>query len=42
MRGHPQTLPILVMNLLLGWTLTGWVAALVFSLWNFKKRAEPS
>ena len=42
MRGHPQKLPIFVLNLLLGWTLAGWVAALVFSLWNFEKRAGTS
>lgn len=31
-RGHPNTAPIVVVNLLLGWTLLGWVAALAWSL----------
>ena len=28
LRGHHQTAPILVINLLLGWTLVGWAPAL--------------
>ena len=32
MRHHHQTGPIVALNLLLGWTLLGWVAALVWSL----------
>ena len=32
MRSHHQTWPIVALNLLLGWTLLGWVAALVWSL----------
>lgn len=31
-RGHRKGTPILVVNLLTGWTLIGWVAALVWSL----------
>jgi Superinfection immunity protein len=31
-RGHPQYSAIFVLNLLLGWTFIGWVAALVWSL----------
>ena len=31
-RGHPNKLPIGVLNLLLGWSLIGWVAALVWAL----------
>lgn len=31
MRGHRQTVPILLLNLFLGWTLIGWVVALVWS-----------
>lgn len=31
-RGHPNALPIAVLTLLLGWSLVGWVAALVWSL----------
>ena len=34
MRSHHNTGAILVLNLLLGWTLLGWVAALVWSLTN--------
>lgn len=34
-RGHPQTLPILVLNILAGWTFFGWVGALVWSLVRF-------
>ena len=30
--GHQQTAPILVINMLLGWTLVGWVAALALSV----------
>jgi hypothetical protein len=31
-RSHRQAVPILVLDLLLGWTLIGWVVALVWSL----------
>jgi hypothetical protein len=31
-RGHHNTRAIFVLNLLLGWTLLGWVAALVWSV----------
>ena len=31
-RGHQNALAIFVLNLLLGWTFLGWVAALVWSL----------
>jgi Superinfection immunity protein len=30
-RGHHQLLAILVLNLLLGWTMVGWIAALVWA-----------
>lgn len=36
---HPQRTAIFVLNLLLGWTLVGWVLALV---WAFIKPATPS
>ena len=36
-RQHVNLAPIALVNLLLGWTLLGWVAALVWAL----KRAEP-
>lgn len=31
-RGHPNCVPILIVNLSLGWTVIGWVGALVWSL----------
>lgn len=34
LRGHPDTLAIFVLNLLLGFTFVGWVLALVWSLTN--------
>ena len=30
-RGHHQTVAIVVLNLFLGWTFLGWVAALVWA-----------
>ena len=33
-RGHRQTTAIFILNLLLGWTLLGWVAALVWACTN--------
>ncbi len=30
-RGHQHSAPILLLNLFLGWTLVGWVAALVWA-----------
>jgi hypothetical protein len=36
-RGHPNRTPIFVVNLLLGWTFLGWVAALVWSLTAFDR-----
>jgi hypothetical protein len=30
-RGHHQTLAIVVLNLLLGWTVLGWIGALVWA-----------
>lgn len=30
-RNHPNTLAITLLNLLLGWTLLGWVGALVWA-----------
>lgn len=40
-RGHRQGGPILALNLLLGWTLVGWVVALVWSLSADKGAAPP-
>jgi hypothetical protein len=34
-RGHPNALVIFWINLLLGWTLLGWVAAFILALWQF-------
>nr|WP_281720755.1 superinfection immunity protein [Nitrosomonas nitrosa] len=34
-RGHPSCIPILIVNLLLGWTVIGWVGTLV---WALKRR----
>ena len=31
-RAHPKAISIIVLNLLLGWTLIGWVAALTWAL----------
>lgn len=31
-RRHPQKVPILFLNLLAGWTVVGWVGALIWSL----------
>jgi hypothetical protein len=31
-QNHPQTMPIFLVNLLLGWTVVGWIIALVWSL----------
>lgn len=38
-RQHPQLLPIFALNLLLGWTVVGWVAALI---WGLVRSAEPA
>jgi hypothetical protein len=32
MRGHPNRFAILALDLLVGWTFLGWVAALVWAL----------
>lgn len=34
-RKHPQLTPIFLINLLLGWTVLGWIAALVWSAGNW-------
>ena len=36
-RSHPNQAPILVVNLLLGWTLVGWTVALAWSLVALEK-----
>jgi hypothetical protein len=39
-RGHPNCIPILVVNLSLGWTVIGWVGALVWALKGRQKERE--
>ena len=34
-RHHPNILPIVLINILLGWTFLGWVGALIWSVWQF-------
>jgi RsiW-degrading membrane proteinase PrsW (M82 family) len=36
-RGHPQTNAIFMLNLFLGWTLLGWVGALVWAATAIKR-----
>ncbi|WP_332872999.1 superinfection immunity protein [Caulobacter hibisci] len=36
-RGHPHKTPILILNLLLGWTVFGWIGALI---WAFVRPAS--
>lgn len=38
-RGHANRLAIGVLNLLLGWTLLGWVAALIWACTSNRKAA---
>jgi len=38
LRGHNNSTPIFIINLFLGWTLLGWVAALA---WSFTKDVRP-
>jgi hypothetical protein len=37
-RAHPKTTAIFTLDLLLGWTLVGWVAALVWALTHTGRR----
>jgi hypothetical protein len=39
-RGHTWAWPITALNLLLGWSLLGWVAALVWAASPFERRPE--
>ena len=36
-RGHPNSLPIIIVNVFFGWTLIGWVAALAWAASSFEK-----
>ncbi len=38
-RRHPQDTAILLLTLLLGWTVLGWIAALIWSATVIEKRA---
>ena len=40
-RKSPKVAPVFVINLFLGWTLIGWVAALVLAVW-FKQPKPPA
>jgi len=40
-RRHPNALPIVVLDLLLGWTFVGWVIALVWALTAFPRPERP-
>jgi hypothetical protein len=37
-RGHRNATPIVLLNILLGWTFLGWVAALIWSASNNGER----
>jgi hypothetical protein len=41
MRSHHQTAAIVLLNLFLGWTLVGWVVALVWAVMNPPVSREP-
>src|SRR5260370_12944779 len=41
-RHHPQQTPIFALNLLLGWTLIGWVIAIVWALTAFSAPKRPA
>jgi hypothetical protein len=40
-RFHPNAVPILLLNLFLGWTLVGWVAALVWAAMAHSNIPQP-
>lgn len=35
-KGHRNKLGVLFLNFFLGWSLIGWVVALIWSVWNSK------
>lgn len=41
-RNHPNVAAIFLLNLLLGWSLIGWVAALVWSAMAFTPPPKPA
>ncbi len=42
LRGHPQKVPIFILDLLAGWTMVGWVVAIVWSCTKFEGNARAS
>lgn len=40
MKGHPQRLPIIALNVVLGWTLLGWGVAFVWALMAQEKGGD--
>ena len=32
---HPQKVPLIIVNILLGWTFVGWVIVLAWAAWNY-------
>lgn len=41
-RGHRQTLAISVTNIILGWTIVGWIVALIWSCTAYTKKNDHS
>src|SRR6476660_3957998 len=41
-RGHHQMMPIFLINMFLGWSLIGWVAALPLLLWITRRQRRPA
>ena len=42
LREHPQVWPIFWLDVLLGWSVLGWIAALIWSVAAFRKEAQRS
>ncbi len=42
LRGHPQKVPIFILDLLACWTMVGWVVAIVWSCTKFEGNARAS
>lgn len=36
-RKHPQSIPLAIVNMLLGWSVIGWIGALVWSLVSYRR-----
>ena len=39
-RKHPQKMAVLMLNIFLGWTLLGWVAAMIWAVWSYKVKKD--